>query len=237
MPDMDQDLHNLTIDVANKLDMQFSWNDEWNSVGHITDIEPIDGLDGQQSWNTAGYGGTIAVHRVWNKKDRLDITGIYPQETHNLWLDRDEYPAPNITVAEDRGAKAIAKEIERRFLPDYRKRLAHIQQRLQDKAGARQTRETIAEQLAAILHKGADPRIVRNDESTTIDYSLLNEGGGYGDLYLSGDGRSLNLKLSSVPASLAEAICQLVADYPARTFQVELERIRDRAKTADLTSP
>lgn len=80
---------------------------------------------------------------------KLNIEGAYPVGLDNrtIHADHDDYrtPAPSIGVGHARGAKVIAREIERRLLPAYldlhsRRLLAAIREREHAEASEAQTR-------------------------------------------------------------------------------------------------
>ena len=67
----------------------------------------------------AADGREICFSVEWNAKGRLSISGHYPESPHNVGSIGYHERTPHITVDKTRSPDAIAKEIGRRFLPQY----------------------------------------------------------------------------------------------------------------------
>ena len=100
--------------------------------------------------------GSIFVRRHWRDGRRVYIAGSaapqHPKQTdllHDLELG-------DITVAIDRGAEAVAKEITRRLLPTYEPALADFRRRVAEATAAESARDAVLGRVASTL--GETPR-------------------------------------------------------------------------------
>ena len=111
---------------------------------------------------------------------------------------------PEISVCGTRGAAAIAKEIKRRFLPEY---LPLLQKAIDRRDAANsyedKTRANLTV-LAAIVNAHVP---TERDRSTA---SFYHNDKAYGDIQVSGD--SVTLKLSSLTMKQAERILTLLTE-------------------------
>ena len=142
----------------------------------------------------------IALHF---RDGRVATTGIYPVVEYP-----PNSPRPRITTAISRGAAAIARDIERRFLPAY---LARFEQTL--RAGIREQersdqaqalRERVEEALGSTLSPA-------HHADTSSDHTLrLNSATPvYGRIRVTCS--NVEFKLGSVPPDIAVAICEAIA--------------------------
>lgn len=130
-----------------------TWNAPQQPTGHgVTVVSDDSGarlhLTGN-SWN-------------WKDSDRIVVTGKYPRMNGKPVLSSREYT--RITCAKKRGSEAVARDIERRFLPQYQKLVAQaqekIEQREQENAEIRSQAEAFArivdsDQIDGIGHHGS----------------------------------------------------------------------------------
>ena len=72
-------------------------------------------------------GLSIFSETVWNQKDRVKFSVDYPRELRKHTDSRDD--SPKITVSDTRTAEAIAKDLERRFIPQAEAVLAKVKER------------------------------------------------------------------------------------------------------------
>ena len=72
-------------------------------------------------------GLSIFSETVWNQKDRVKFSVDYPRELRKHTDSRDD--SPKITVSDTRTAEAIAKDLERRFIPQAEAVLAKVRER------------------------------------------------------------------------------------------------------------
>jgi len=89
-------------------------------------------------------GAGIHFGIVWNKKDRMQISGEFPPKM--IVENR-----PSITVSRDRDAQSVAKDIERRFIGQYVERYLKVVEQQYIAALRQQQAADFADELAAIL--------------------------------------------------------------------------------------
>lgn len=148
-----------------------------------------------------GPGGeNIYLRTEWNKPDHLIIAGAYPEGA-------SDYPKARIGVSRFRDVSAIAGEIKRRLLPDYQESLALAQQAKRRQEQDASTRSTWA--TAFVQAAGGSVSEVQGDTRSTI--SLGTHSNWHGTARLLGDGSTVHLELSSLTASVALRVVQLVA--------------------------
>ena len=152
--------------------------------------------------------GEIKVHLRYDKyKHRLEVSGYYPVSRiqgescprtfspHDLYNPRAE--SPSISISCEKSPEAIAKEIQRRFLPDYQTVLFRC-------IGLRDAHEkyfrdqqALAGQIGSALGTAR-----RNTQGTVFELPRnLTKGSVYGDVDVSGD--SVRFRINNVPAAQA----------------------------------
>lgn len=149
-------------------------------------------------------------------KGRIEVHGNFHigRGTGNSFVDVREYlpgdgrtTLPSITVAISRGAEAIAKEIKRRFLPEYTD--------LYNKAVAKRDSQIAYEdkvfqnlsRLAAIVSKPITENATHSSERrTSFDYYRNN--GPYADVSCSAD--TATLKIHNLSIDMAESILRMI---------------------------
>lgn len=145
---------------------------------------------------------------------RLQIRGRYPvrdsrgeaQDHVGRILGRDG-KRPVITVALKRGSLTIAKEIKRRFLPDYLNLLADVRVlRLEHEQWLSEQNAQREELLAALGDCGELP----HNDRDVVTVRLKNPCKAYGEFSAYGD--TANVKLSSVPWATALKIAQVLRE-------------------------
>ncbi len=117
------------------------------------------------------------------------------------WMPRDRVrdavdPAP--TISADKTPDLIAKDIGRRFLPDYRKYLDLYRADVADATAFRAATSALFDDIVALGNGWITPN-TRNDERSTERTASLSDAPGinYGDLRVSGD--SVRIELSATP--------------------------------------
>ncbi|MBO4269163.1 hypothetical protein [Microbispora triticiradicis] len=145
--------------------------------------EHLDGFSplvrpGHPAYLTGPAGARLVVHPIWNQRGRIRVLGVYPGGSRGmlpgLW--RHE-----ITVTAARGAKFVAKRIERRLLPDYRRDLLACRERMAKRAAENGTRAEIAETLVELLPEAS---LTENERETVVRWRLDGASGSftvYGD--------------------------------------------------------
>lgn len=156
-------------------------------------------------------GHSIHINNGTRKEGRYSISGGYPSDEHGRNLDYVRRAAghnvelPKITVAWSRNPEAIAKDIIRRFLPDYLALYAKAEEKQRETNAYHNAAQATAKRIQA----AAPGSRVYGDGLDRVDL-YRNEGGRFEAECF--DDR-VNLKISSVPTDKAEAIIRLlVAD-------------------------
>jgi hypothetical protein len=110
---------------------------------------------------------------------------------------------PRIGFSVKRPALQIARDIERRFLPDYDRVRALVVERVKaDEAAFARLDAALAAMGTAL---GVEPR----KESTELR-SPLSDSAGYGDFRPNSDGSSWEITLRSVPEGVAQQIAEIM---------------------------
>ncbi|MDH3602769.1 MAG: hypothetical protein OEU26_24420 [Candidatus Tectomicrobia bacterium] len=118
MPDTHSPLTQECVAIATHLNAQseYTWTLEVKDPAHWHR------LHGPQ-------GTCINLHRLGNCPERLRIRGVLPRGPNQEYCLPYAVKEPEITVARARGAKAISRDIVRRFLPKYTQLLQQAQEK------------------------------------------------------------------------------------------------------------
>jgi hypothetical protein len=165
--------------------------------------------DGANDWDhvvtLAGPEGQgLYINGVHGGKGKLHISGVYPKDRSNNCYGRSvigyNSQPPSINVAASRGAKAIAGDIARRLLPEYREIFwKALERKATTDAYIELTRAT-AERLAAA---GVELRGEYKDQ-----LHLYRSHGAYMDGNVGGDSVTMNFR--GLTPDQAEAIIKIV---------------------------
>lgn len=149
-------------------------------------------------------GARLSLAPAWNKPDRLEIAGTYPQGTHNV----ARFERYEIGVTATRGATTIAKEIRRRLLPAYLAEHRRVLDALHAHDDDRQAATAAARTLASLLRteRISEPR----DGSTRANASCYRDGL-YGGFTVTAR-NNVDMELHGLTTEQAEAIARLVTD-------------------------
>lgn len=105
-------------------------------------------VDTPNEWNVRLIGPNrehLPMHVPWNSKGQVRISGSYPIGITTLY----GVSLPGIGVSASRGAKAIAKEITRRLLPEYAPVLVEILRRHHERELSQFRQRDVAASIAA----------------------------------------------------------------------------------------
>jgi hypothetical protein len=146
-------------------------------------------------------GRQIHVYLNTYPKDRLEITGYWLKDEHNSdYISYHENP-PKITVAPDRPAQAIAKDMQRRFMPEFNRLW-------QDSLARKESAEKYLAAQADAVRQLADVMGIKPHENkVSIPY---NHGNHYGDF--EANGYSIKLEVRSMRLPLALALARVLAE-------------------------
>ncbi len=178
-------------------------------------------------------GRELAVRRIWNQRDRVAVTGVLPR------TDLYQPTRTSITVALARGAQVIAREITRRALPEYTAAFAEVLAYNRAQQDHRAQRSAVLERLRTIL--GGHVRDDRHEHTLhaylTTGTSSEEKGFRSVDVRAHGDGERVDIKLTDVPAALAEQIALLVTrGIPGRRNPLH-PRVQQVLDQLDLSTP
>jgi hypothetical protein len=150
--------------------------------------------------------GTRELHfYLPSNADKVELSGIYPDAGNSatLYENHVRISRPRIRFSVERPAPTIARDIERRFLPDYDRVRALVVKRV-DADEADEARQAAAvSALATTL--GVEPRKGSTELSTPIS-----DRAGYGDFRPNHNGSSWEITLRSVPWSVANRIAEIM---------------------------
>jgi len=154
----------------------------------------------------------VRVETYGSRKGRIEVHGNFHIGRNREFIDVREWnhqtsercKLPEISVAGNRGPQAIAKEIKRRFLPEY----LPLLQKAIEKRDAANSYEDKCRQNLTVLAKIVNARVPEERDRTTT--SFYHNDKAYGDIQVSGD--SVTLKLSSLTMEQAKQILTLISE-------------------------
>jgi hypothetical protein len=125
----------------------------------------------------------------WKSEDKIKVSGSYPHDCHS-YLSNYNLKNPSINCSQDKTPEQIAKDIQRRFLPDYLEdlqKVIEINKNTQKQADAKYlVIKTIADSL------GIEPKKDHTNEYILPIWNVLS---GLDKLEVSHDGTRIDLKL------------------------------------------
>lgn len=165
----------------------------------------------------AGPDGMKIFISTGQENGKLHVHGSWPNRDGDAYMSPRSWGAVpynagsgecSINVGEERGPEAIARDIQRRFLPTYTATYAAC---LQKKAEHDEYRDKLYQQALLIAKAAGLPRPERLDSNS--DYRLhldTAKHGCYGDVTVYND--SMNLKLSGVSVKKTERILAILRE-------------------------
>ena len=174
---------------------------------------PLVTWDSEERWNASVEGRDAeAGEGVWLRaslyeKWRVKASGVYPREKGGYVdvydpVTNKRVSAPSITVSGEKSATQIARDVERRLLPDYRKRLALVRARVQ--AGNDWQAET-ERTLESVKGEPLD-----EEEKRDREVNFYRETGKLGGIKASGKG--VSLEVSDVTPDQARRILGIIRE-------------------------
>jgi hypothetical protein len=194
------DLVQLTKDIAKELGSGWTFKP-------LDEPYPTQFIQGPNEAEIA-----VRIETYGSRKGRVEVHGNFHIGRNKEFIDvrewnhstSDRCKLPEISVSGTRGAAAIAKEITRRFLPEY----LPLLQKAIDKRDTANSYEDKTRANLVVLAAIVNARIpAERDRSTT---SFYHNDKAYGDIQVSGD--SVTLKLSSLTMQQAEQILTLLTE-------------------------
>lgn len=131
---------------------------------------------------------------------RLTISGQYPVGWYQKGGRTEHF---NIGVSPGRGAAVIAREIERRLLPDYLPEFARVVQAIAEHDRQEAARDDVAGRLAKVVNTSA-----RDGEFTL--YRL--PGNVYGNIRVGYGGDRVRVEISGLTPDQAEAVLRIASE-------------------------
>jgi hypothetical protein len=164
-----------------------------------------------------GSGAAVTLHRVWSNKRRIEAHGQYPRGSEGQYrgpMDwgaiRYDAKAPEITFDATRDPKALARDLERRLLPQYLQILMKCREIKKEYDAYHAKQEARLEHFAKLLGS----RRIRNgtrDSSVHFHHTVPVDGEEdtvWGDVRMEGDTSRIEM---SVPNCIAEKVLKLLA--------------------------
>jgi hypothetical protein len=168
----------------------------WTALNGYTHVAHIQAQDDRKfGLHTSGYRFQMG--------DRLEISGSYARkDTGYGFISSYDHP-PSIGVTSSRPPKALARDIQRRFLPEFHRfhELAMERKRQHEEYEANQEK---AAQVIAEAFEGE----IRNDNSGVRFSRILNDGP-WGHIDVSGNG-TVMIEIRDLPVDLAVQIGHLL---------------------------
>jgi len=161
--------------------------------------------------------GNASGERFWLSVDepthRLTVHGTYgTMPDGRMWMPRErvrDAVDPSPTMSADKPADQIARDIARRFLPDYRKHLALFRADVAGATAFRNKTASLFDELVALGNGWIKADALNDARSTERTASLYNAPGiTYGNLRVSGDHVRIEV---SVTADFAKRFAALFA--------------------------
>lgn len=163
---------------------------------------------GSHAWCIAPDGARFALYTGYGNGCKVIVMGTYPQHHDGghvaVYENGREVKDPRIGCSPARGPEAIARDIQRRFLPAYREHLAKAKAEVHRQTEYHKRTVSAAGRLAAavgVADKGDGQEFSFYGGDTHV----------YGRVRASGDGTA-KLDLSNIPLDVAERILQIVRE-------------------------
>lgn len=177
--------------------------------GEHFSVEPSEEGERHYVRLSAPDGRSFTLNSTWSGRGKLHVSGSYPRDGERYMGPREwgaigyNEQAPSINVSAEREPGPIARDIARRFLPEYTRVYRACVAKQQEQAAYRSTVNGIAEQLAALI-----PGAKLEEHDGTQRVSFYTSDTGYGDLTAYSD--TVNMELRSLPLALARQIAALL---------------------------
>ncbi|MGA2263867.1 MAG: hypothetical protein ABSH28_20845 [Acidobacteriota bacterium] len=138
---------------------------------------------------------------------RITIMGSRPQQNSGSHFSVGWPDNLRITVAPTRPARAVAKDIERRLLPNYREAFQKAAEDIAERQRQRTEAERIANKLAGIL--GC---MVSENNGAGSDFQIhpRNLQNGYADIKVSEYSNEVEINLRWISPELGERVCAVL---------------------------
>ena len=161
------------------------------------DSADIDGPDGMGLYLNNGH---------WDHS-QITIIGSRPQQKNGNHFSVNRPGNLRITVTPTRPARAVAKDVERWLLPNYRKAFQKTVEEITERQRQRTEAECITNNLADILE-----RKVSQNNSTSSDFYIhpRNLTNGHADIKVNEYLNEVEINLRWISPDLAERVCSVL---------------------------
>jgi hypothetical protein len=159
---------------------------------------------------TGKAGPALWLHYNWRDESRIVVSGEYPRGTDRQIPTRHNETLPEITISASRSPEALAKDIVRRFIPDYIKLWDDFQNRVKADLDYHQGQDATLERLAVAGGVKVESIKCFADRNGRGRISGGLFGGVWGEVEAYPD--SVTLKLHSLSVEQAEKIIALLAE-------------------------
>jgi hypothetical protein len=163
-----------------------------------------------QKWGATfrdSKGCQFGIRPDWQKGERLTVSGDWPRTKEGCQYAATTYQGesnPSINVRSSRKSGEIAREIKRRFLPDFRTRWQQVAHRVKEIDTYTDNRQANRKRIAALI-EGADL------DASGTGSELVWAPSPYNQIQVSGD--SVRIELYSIPLGLAEQVIEVVEKH------------------------
>lgn len=158
----------------------------------------------------AGTAERICIRESSSERGKLVIDGEYPRTDAGDFISPpygESYP--KIRVNPERGAKVIAKDIERRLLPEYRKYLAYVLDRKKQADEYMSVQKRNVQEMLQLLD-GAGTLNQRDPHAVDGRFSLGHDREYYGDAFVSD--YTVEFHIRSMSLARARKIAAILAE-------------------------
>ncbi|PSL04115.1 hypothetical protein CLV30_106118 [Haloactinopolyspora alba] len=146
-----------------------------------------------------------------NRPGRVEIYGV-----HDLAAARQASPrleSPTITVAMNRGAATVAREIVRRVLPTYRDEMARGKAALAAHRDAIGRRDAVMESLVSRMDNPSRPSHWQSDHKAAAMFGTFGKDGPRGEVITNSDGSRMHLEVNNVDPGLARELLDVIRKH------------------------
>lgn len=178
----------------------------------------VSAVNGQAIWLKFGSGAN---------RGKIHVSGSWPVGKGQRWTSPSDVreESPSINVTESRGYEAIAREIKRRFLPEYIRIFTKLVEKIERDEAYEDRKLSAWQRIAKSPLLGGSAR----DDRQTGYFSLER---GYGTARMEGDD-SVTFELRSMPLEMAQAVLTALETYNARVRQLRLTAEGSRGGSND----
>ncbi len=144
-------------------------------------------------------------------RDKLSVYGLFPYGPEGEIFFHEE--RPRISVSSTKTPERIASDIQKRFLPDYRKLFSKIEEKIEER-----TNNLNIQEKNLVMLKGS--KLDENEKRSKClsIYSFIKELDGYGDIR--GGKHKCDIDLRSIPYETAQKIIEILRKAPKRKEEV-----------------